>query len=369
MVWWATLLLVILGFAVFFVGAKAVMSCFHATNRHWADWNGKYVVVTGGTSGIGRATAEALILRGACVVLTGRDSKAVREEIVPEIVSKIGKLSDLERDNLGLRGAESDFANGDWDQAGNFTSKRLLFRQFDFSDLSQVKSFTDWVKRRNFQLAAIVNNAGGFFPNYLETKQGLEMNMGLHHFAHYYMTDKLLPILNSQGRVVTVASHGSNFSAGGSLRSPVDFDKFFSEFKKENYDSMGANSLSKLANVLFTRGLQRYFDSKQIASVASSLNPGAVRSGIWARGGFKLFAVLLYPIWWAFFKTSEQGSQTILHCLNAPAFEMETGSYYHECSVDKRENPIARDGNEVEKFMQISKRITERLTSEKMVCL
>ena len=366
MVWWIILLIVLGSLIALLLLAKVyVVCCYNQKNKHWRDWNGKHVVVTGGSAGIGTGTVVHLVMHGASVIFTGRDHTAVKNEVIPEVLEEFRRMADQDKDKFNLRGFESDMSNGKWDAVGNFSSNRLMFRKVDFSDLVEVKKFAEFVVGLNVKIDGLVNNAGGFFAKYRKTKQDLEWTMGVNHYSHFYLTDLLIDTLSEDCRVVNVASHGSKLSLAGALKSPLNCERAF-DLKEEGYSGIKGYSLSKLANVLFARGLQEYLDSKNMKAIVSSLHPGSVMTKIWERGGFATVLIVLYPIFWAFFKNRDEGIQTILHCLNAPGFEMEGGAYYVECKVDKSPNPISKNTDDVFNFMQYSKMIVEKATQEKL---
>src|SRR3990167_2891168 len=128
----------------------------------------------------------------------------------------------------------------------------------------------------------------------------------------------------------------SEVDAASRLKEPLDFDLFFNP-KKDQYSGWGAYSLSKLANVLFGRGVQSILQSRSSKIISVSLHPGAVRTNFLDRGG-KLLALLSTVLNFflnAVFKTNLEGAQTTLHCLTAKAEDLTAGGYYTECANKK----------------------------------
>lgn len=200
------------------------------TARPWTaqdipDQTGRTAVVTGGNSGIGLATAQALARAGAHVVLAVRDPRR-------------GEAAALRVD-------------------GSVEVRRL-----DLADLSSVRAFAAaW----HGDLDLLINNAGVMNIPEARTKDGFEMQFGTNHLGHFALTNLLLPHVTD--RVVTVSS--------GAHRMPGSPRIHFDDLDLAGaYRPMAAYSQSKLANLLFTLELQRRLSAEGSPVRALAAHPG-----------------------------------------------------------------------------------------------
>ena len=183
---------------------------------HDGPMAGRTVLVTGATSGIGRATALGLARMGACVAITGRD-----------------------------RGRTQDAA-GEICAAGGMKVEVFVA---DLSCQAQVRRLASEVLDGLPRIDVLVNNAGGYWDTRHVTVDGLERTFAVNHLAPFLLTNLLLDRLerSAPARVVAVSS---NAHAAGR----IDFDGLQGELF---YVGGRAYSQSKLANVLFTSQLAR----------------------------------------------------------------------------------------------------------------
>src|ERR1700722_10047077 len=124
---------------------------------------------------------------------------------------------------------------------------------------------------RNEKITALINNAGVMGCPYSKTKDGFELQMGTNHFGHFYFTKLLLPRLYSS-RIVNVSADAHSF-----WKVPCDTSHYAEMCNPNTYNRLSAYALSKSANILFTRELQRrYSVSHKIR--AYSLHPGVINT-------------------------------------------------------------------------------------------
>jgi hypothetical protein len=193
-----------------------------------ADLGGEWAVVTGATSGIGRATALALGRLGANLVVHGRDERA-GETLANE----------LERLGVDARFVAADFADID------------AVRQL----AGEIRDTTDGIDR-------LFHNAGGLFRGTDYTALGVERTFHVNHLAPYLLNAELHRHLRDNARVVTTAS-----SAHGGASLQLD-----RVTPPNGLGGFGAYSHSKLANVLFAAEL-----AERLPRVSSnSVHPGAI---------------------------------------------------------------------------------------------
>ena len=251
---------------------------------HRGPMTGRTVLVTGGSGGIGRATALGLAAMGAHLAITGRDR---------------GRTENAARE---IRAAGSG-------QVDVFVA--------DLSCQSQVRRLAGQVLQSLSRIDVLVNNAGGYWNTRHVTADGLERTFAINHLAPFLLTNLLLDRLkdSAPARVVTVSS---NVQANGR----IDFEDLQGE---RSYSGARAYNQSKLANVLFTYELARRLQATLVT--ANALHPGVVRTAFGTEdpGGLqRLFIPFVRP----FMKAPGRGAATSIHLVSAPDLEQVTGRYF-----------------------------------------
>jgi retinol dehydrogenase 14 len=251
---------------------------------HGGPMAGRTVLVTGGTAGIGRATALGLATMGADLAICGQDRE---------------RAEGAAREMCATGGGPVEV----------FVA--------DLSCLSQVRRLASEVLQRCSRIDVLVNNVGGYWNTRHVTADGLERTFALNHLAPFLLTNLLLDrlIQSAAARVVTVSSHAH--AQGG-----IDFDDLQGEGA---YSGARAYNQSKLANVLFTYELARRLPATSVT--ANSLHPGVVRTSFGAEdpGGVQR---RLVPLLRPFMKAPAQGAATSIHLASAPELEQVTGRYF-----------------------------------------
>ncbi len=246
---------------------------------------GKSVLITGGTGGIGKATAIGLAALGARVGITGRD-QARAEAAAADIRAAPGcPVVDAFAGDMSV-------------QAG-------------------VRRLAAQVRDTYPRLDVLVNNVGGFWAHRQVTADGLEHTFALNHLAPFLLTSLLLDRLTSSAsaRILTVSSaaHG---------RGRIDFGDLQGE---RNYSGQRAYSQSKLANVMFTYELARRLDGTGVT--ATVLHPGVVRTSFGAEDQAAYLAAMI-GVARLFMKTPAQGAVTPIYLASSPQVEGITGRYF-----------------------------------------
>ena len=246
---------------------------------------GMSVLVTGGTGGIGKATATGLAALGARVGITGRDQ--ARTEAAA----------------AGIRAA-----------AGSPVVDAFAA---DLSVQAGVRRLAAQVLDTYPRLDVLVNNAGGFWAHRHVTADGLEHTFALNHLAPFLLTSLLLDRLTASApaRIVTVSS-------GAHTRARIDFDDLQGE---QTYSGQRAYSQSKLANVMFTYELARRLDGTGVT--ATVLHPGVVRTSFGAEDQAAYLAAMI-GVARLFMKTPAQGASTPIYLASSPQVEGITGQYF-----------------------------------------
>src|SRR5437667_2958359 len=253
---------------------------------------GKFVLVTGGTGGIGKATAAGLAGLGARVGITGRD-QARTEAAAAGIGAAPGSP------------AVDAFAADLSAQAG---VRRLAAQVLDTYP----------------RLDVLVNNAGGFWAHRHVTADGLEHTFALNHLAPFLLTSLLLDRLTASApaRIVTVSS-------GAHAKGRIDFDDLQGE---RNYSGQRAYSQSKLANVIFTYELARRLQGSGVT--ATVLHPGVVRTAFGAEDQSAFFTAIL-PLARPFMKSTAQGAATSIYLASSAQVAGVTGQYFADSKPKK----------------------------------
>jgi retinol dehydrogenase 12 len=261
-------------------------------------------VITGASSGIGRAAAIELARRGATVVPVGRDAKHTAD-----VARKVG--------------GEPIAA--------------------DFSSLDEVRRVAGELLARHERIDVLVNNAGLVAGRRRLTADGLELTIAVNHFAPFLLTNLLLDRLKASApaRVVTTASDAHR----GGLIDVTDLNG------EQRWSTWSAYGTSKLANILFTRALARRLVGAGVT--ANCLHPGVIRTGL-ARGaplpiraGWRVMSV--------FFGSPRRGARTLVYLASAPEAADVSGGYF----VDSRPVPPtaqAQDDELAEQLWEASER-------------
>jgi NAD(P)-dependent dehydrogenase (short-subunit alcohol dehydrogenase family) len=244
---------------------------------------GRAVLVTGGTGGIGKATALGLAALGARVAITGRDR---------------GRAEAAAGEVRAASGGEVDV----------FVA--------DLSSQSQVRRLAEEVLQALPRIDVLINNAGGYWSTRHVTADGLERTFALNHLAPFLLTSLLLDRLkrSAPARVITVSSNVEG-------KGRIDFEDLQGQ---HSYSGARAYSQSKLANVLFTYELARRLQDTLVT--ANALHPGVVRTSFGAEDPGSVQRLLM-PVLRSFMKTPARGAATSVHLASAPDLERVTGCY------------------------------------------
>jgi NAD(P)-dependent dehydrogenase (short-subunit alcohol dehydrogenase family) len=272
--------------------------------------DGKVVLITGGTGGIGKATAIGLATLGARVGITGRD-RARTAQAAADIRAASGNP------------AVDAFAA-------------------DMTSQAEVRRLAVAVLAAYPRLDVLVNNVGGFWAHRHLTADGLEYTFALNHLAPFLLTNLLLERLKASApaRVVTVSS-------GAQAMGRIAFDDLQGA---RHYSGQRAYSQSKLANVMFTTELARRLAGTGVT--ATAVHPGVVRTNFGAEDQAWWFAVIsrvVRPL----LKTSAQGAQTPTYLASSPDLDGVTGQFFANRSP-KVANKVAYDTEMTARLWQVS---------------
>jgi len=251
------------------------------------DLAGRTFLVTGGNTGIGRATAAILASRGGQVYVACRSEPKGRAAVA-DIAARTGNPA-------------------------------VTFLPLDLADLGSVRRCAARFLALGQPLHVLINNAGVGGQRGL-TADGFELAFGVNHLGHFALTAALLDRLaaSAPARVVTVASD-AHYQAKG-----VDFAAV--RQRTPSFTGMREYATSKLCNVLFSAELARR--GQQLGITSYALHPGVVASDIWRR-----VPAPVRPLIKLRMLSPEQGAQTSLYCATSPEVSAESGRYYEASRV------------------------------------
>ena len=278
--------------------------------------NGKTVVITGGNSGIGKATALELAKRGAQVVLGCRDVTKC-QGVVGEIKQKSG-------------------------------NEAIFLKMLDLSVLSSVSEFAEEVLREFPDVHILINNAGVICKKET-TQDGFDKQWSVNYLGHFLLTNRLLDRMKSSSpaRIINV---GSKIYA-----DRLDFEDLMQE---SNYEAMKAYKHSKLAVCLFTHHLSQLLRGSSVT--VNTVSPGHVWTQL-NRHIIRDVSLIKKCLFWCIFglvaKSPWFGAQTVVHCCVAPEMERVSGLMFRECKV-MEVKPHARDPIVAEKLWSLSRQQT-----------
>jgi NAD(P)-dependent dehydrogenase (short-subunit alcohol dehydrogenase family) len=242
--------------------------------------DGKIVVITGASDGVGAAAAVALHTRGATVVPVGRS---------PEKTARVAAL--VGADPLVV----------------------------DFSRLDAVRQLADDLRRRYPRIDVLADNAGGTWPNRQVTEDGHELTFQVNHLAPFLLTNLLRDQLAAaSGRVIVTSS-------GAYARGRVHLDDLEST---RRYRGFRVYATTKLENILFARELARRW--RGLGVTAASFHPGLVATQFGRDGTLSRLA---YRAGRVFMKTPEQGASTLVWLATAAPSDWRNGGYHAERAV------------------------------------
>jgi retinol dehydrogenase 12 len=251
--------------------------------------NGKICLVTGGTNGIGKATAQALAQMGATVVIVGRNAPKTAQ-----LVEEIRTAS------------------------GNKNVDSLLA---DLSSQQEVRRLADKFKRKYSHLHVLLNNAGAVFMQRQLSVEGIEMTFALNHLAYFLLTNLLLDTIRASAPARII-----NVSSDAHASGKIEFDNLQGErdYSPRAYDN------SKLANILFTMELARRLEGTGVT--VNALHPGFVATGF-AKNNGKVIAALVSIFAPLVARSPAKGAETSIYLATSPSMEGITGKYFYDSHV------------------------------------
>lgn len=199
------------------------------------DQAGRVIIITGASSGIGKAGAKILAEKNATVVLAVRNTDK-GEAVVGDIKAELPQA-------------------------------KLQVMKLDLSSLKSVKEFADNFFKEFDRLDLLINNAGVMMCPYSQTEDGFEIQMGTNHLGHFALTGLLMPLL-----MKTKDSSIVNTSSLAHRQGNIDFSDI--DWMGRTYQTGQAYGDSKIANIYFTNELVRRLEGIEGAPLVTAAHPG-----------------------------------------------------------------------------------------------
>jgi NAD(P)-dependent dehydrogenase (short-subunit alcohol dehydrogenase family) len=289
---------------------------------------GKTVLITGGTGGIGKATALGLAALGAQVVVVGRNAQrgavAVREleQVAP--------------------GADAQFL------------------QADLSSQAEIHRLADEFRLRFSQLHVLVNNVAGVYRQRQESVDGIEATFALGHLAPFLLTQLLLPSLKAAApaRIVNVSSDGHSMAK-------IDFNDLQA---RRAYRGIDVYVRVKLANLLFTYELARRLSDTGIS--VNAVDPGGAHTALTDSTTSDMLPPLmkvLYPLVARFAFTSiEKAAESSIYAAAAPVLDGVSGQYFSPKLRAAKSSKASYDIEAARRLWDISEALTAVAAADRL---
>jgi NAD(P)-dependent dehydrogenase (short-subunit alcohol dehydrogenase family) len=259
----------------------------------------KTIVITGGTSGIGRALVEYFAANAYGVVFTGRNREKANEIL--------NKLAD----------------------------KEMNFIEADFASFDSVVNASNEIKAKYPNIDILINNVGVWEMQYKETADGIETNFAVNHLAPMLFTLKLLPNINQEtGRII-------NTSSGAHRRNILDLHDI--EWKNKPYDGVATYSQSKLCNILFANQLAE--ELKQTRILVNTVHPGYVKTDLFQNMGNRN---------WDGVKDAFDGARSAIFASENNTIVNQSKLYIYRENTDPNISRVANDMTLAKKLWDLS---------------
>jgi len=280
--------------------------------------NGKRILITGATNGIGKQAAGELAKMGADVVIAGRDEIKTRKVCVD-----IKTLS------------------------GNSNVDILVA---DLSTMDEVRRMAAEYRAKYGRLDVLLNNAGAVFSSFQASADGYEMTFALNHLSYYLLTNLLLDMLKQtaqeQGEARII-----NVSSSAHQNATMRLDNLRDD---SGYSFMNSYGASKLMNVLFTYELARRLADEAVT--VNAVHPGLVATGFGHNTG-GLWPAMIKIAQRLFAISPERGAATLVYLASSPEVAGISGKYWTE-KQQKRSSDISYDRDQQRQLWDFSAEVT-----------
>lgn len=273
------------------------------TTQNIPDQNGKTVIITGSTSGLGKEATRVLAGKGAKVIMAVRNTEK-GDHVAKEIKNQ-------------------------------FQAAELVVMNLDLASMKSVKSFADKFASQYKRLDILINNAGVMMSPFSRTEDGFEIQMGTNHLGHFALTGHLMPLLRKTkgSRIVATSSMAHRMGK-------IDFSDF--NWEKRKYNTNRAYGDSKLANLYFTYELTKKLSSDPDAPMVTVAHPGVTSTELARHKPFFSFLNIFFA------QSAEKGTLPTLRAATDP--EAKPGDYFGpDGFMEMRGYPVKVESNELSK--------------------
>jgi NAD(P)-dependent dehydrogenase (short-subunit alcohol dehydrogenase family) len=248
-----------------------------------------YILITGGTSGLGFYTAMTLAEDQNNKILLIGSNKVKGVRAVEEIIKKT-------------------------------KNKKIKYLEGDLSSIKQISMITKDLIKEKFDI--LINNAGALYFSRMESIDKIEKTFALNHLSYFALTNLLLQNKNIKrgGRIINVAS-------GAHKGIDIDFEDLET---KKNYNGWFVYKKSKLCNILFTRKLSKFTSDKNIT--VNCLHPGFVKTEF-GKNNSGILGLIIKLLMNLFAIKLEEGAKTIIYLVNSNEVNEVTGKYFYKSQI------------------------------------
>ncbi len=277
----------------------------------YPQMEGKTVLITGATSGIGLQTALQLAPLRPRIVFTYRDE--VKKEQTFRLLEKV------------------------------LPSSQIIPMFCRMDSLASVRDFANTLVREHDRLHVLINNAGLWRTRREVSTDGIELTWAVNHLAPFLLTHLLLPLIkqSSPARIINVSSEAHR-------NAKLDFED---PECRRSFPMMKAYAQSKLANLLFT--LKLAGDLKGSGVTVNALHPGVVNTPI-----FSPMNPLMLALFKPFTISPARGAATSVYLSASADATAYTGSYFKKCKA-VRPAASALNRADAEKLWLLSRKYLE----------
>lgn len=294
------------------------------SNKKWGiqnipNQNGKTIIITGASSGLGKEATRVLAHKNATVIMAVRNIKKA-EAVASEIRC-------------------------------NFPESKIDVRQLELGSLDSVKSFAKGFISDYTQLDMLINNAGVMACPFSKTEDGFEIQMGTNHLGHFALTGQLMPLLKStkNSRLVVTSSVAHR-------QGNIDFNDI--NWGKRDYKTGKAYGDSKLANLYFAYELVKRQSKDTDAPIVTIAHPGWTKTELDRHSGLFQFLGNIIA------QTVQMGTLPSLRA--ATDGNANTGEYYGPSSLMElrghpiivQSNKLSHDAHKATKLWNMSEELT-----------
>ncbi|KAJ1914860.1 hypothetical protein H4219_004600 [Mycoemilia scoparia] len=259
--------------------------------------DGKTILVTGASRGIGYGTAETLAALGARVIMAGNDPESLFKESMEKIIASTGCSSD-----------------------------KLEYLALDLGNLASIRETVSKWSQKGEKIDILINNAG--IPGRPgTTSDGWELCWGINYLGTVLFTRLMLPYIkpgdDEPARIVFVSSSAHAITLG------ISTDEGYLQKSGGGFFSLRYGE-SKLAVLMFGQELSRRLEANKAKINTYVVHPGTTGSGFWSS-----FPVFIQSMIKSVTQTPAQGARTSIYCATEPKLANQSGKYYADCELAK----------------------------------